>query len=171
MQISRTKNTLPGYRISLKAVEIGPEKVLAVVVQAVQVHHVTTPKFPWACKFLPEIHPIVFPNSSAHHQPLKDKGGGKTQTKRTLKMDNGMLYHIQKPKCLSAAKPILKHLDPSTSFVIQAHSSDVAVGAVLLQKNDQGVLQPYVYSSKGCLMQCEPGRFGRKRAMQCSGCS
>lgn len=51
-------------------------------------------------------------------------------------------------KCLFAAKPILKHLDPSAPFVIQAHFSDVAVGAVLLQKNDQGVLQPYAYSSK-----------------------
>lgn len=40
-----------------------------------------------------------------------------------------------------ACEPVLKHPDP-TPFVIQDDASDVAVGAVLLQKNSQGRIQP-----------------------------
>lgn len=47
-------------------------------------------------------------------------------------MDNG-----QKLKHLFLAEPILK---PNAPFVIQVDGSDVAVGIVLLQKNDQGIL-------------------------------
>lgn len=55
---------------------------------------------------------------------------------------------FEKLKCLFAAEPVLKHLDPNAPFVIQADASDVAVRAVLLQKNKQGALQPCAYTSQ-----------------------
>lgn len=66
-------------------------------------------------------------------------------------------------KLVFAAKPILKHPDPNTPFVIQVDATHVAVGAVLLQKNEQGVLQPCAYTSKNC----GGGQYGEKRHMQC----
>lgn len=68
-------------------------------------------------------------------------------------------------KLMFAAEPILKQPDPTTPFVIQADATDVAVGAVLLQKNDQGVLQPCAYTSKNC----GDRQYGGKKHMQCIG--
>lgn len=48
-------------------------------------------------------------------------------------------------KWLFAAEPALKHPNPDESFVIQADTSDVAVGTVLFQNSPQGVLQPCAY--------------------------
>lgn len=40
------------------------------------------------------------------------------------------------------------HLDPDKPFVIQFETSDVAVAAILLQKNTEGNVQPCTYTSK-----------------------
>lgn len=45
-------------------------------------------------------------------------------------------------------EPVLKHPNPNAPFIIQVDVSDVAVGAILLQKNEQGVLQSCTYTSK-----------------------
>lgn len=50
-------------------------------------------------------------------------------------------------KGLFAQELILKHPDPERPFVIQADGSDIAIGAVLLQGNDKGKLQPCTYTS------------------------
>ncbi|XP_026578567.1 KAT8 regulatory NSL complex subunit 1-like, partial [Pseudonaja textilis] len=50
-------------------------------------------------------------------------------------------------KELFAKELVLKHPDPEQPFIIQADASDMAVGAVLLQRNDQGNLQPCAYTS------------------------
>ncbi|ETE60370.1 hypothetical protein L345_13890, partial [Ophiophagus hannah] len=50
-------------------------------------------------------------------------------------------------KELFAKEPVLKHPDPKQPFIIQADASDVAVGAVLLQRNNQWNLQPCAYTS------------------------
>lgn len=42
----------------------------------------------------------------------------------------------------------MKHPDPEEAIVIQADASDVAVGAVLLQRNKEDQLQPCTYTSK-----------------------
>lgn len=55
---------------------------------------------------------------------------------------------FEKFKCLFAAEPVLKHRDPNTPFIIQADACDVAVGAVLLQRNEQGTLEPCAYTSQ-----------------------
>lgn len=54
----------------------------------------------------------------------------------------------KKLKGLFAAEPVLKHPNPEEPFMIQADASDVAVGAVLLQHNEEGNLQPCVYTSR-----------------------
>lgn len=59
-------------------------------------------------------------------------------------MDNGMSKSLL---VLFAKEPILKHPDPEQAFVVQADTSDMAVGAVLLQTNKQGNLQPCGYTS------------------------
>lgn len=51
-------------------------------------------------------------------------------------------------KHLFAREPVLKHPDPTQAFIVQADASDVAVGAVLLQKNGQDQLQPCAYTSR-----------------------
>ncbi|XP_026546660.1 vomeronasal type-2 receptor 26-like [Notechis scutatus] len=51
-------------------------------------------------------------------------------------------------KNLFAQELALKHPDISLPLVIQAESSDVAIGAVLLQKNLAGTLQPCAYTSQ-----------------------
>lgn len=55
---------------------------------------------------------------------------------------------FKKLKCLFAAEPVLKHPDLNDPFVIQADTSNVAVGAALLQKNEQDDLQPCTYTSR-----------------------
>lgn len=43
---------------------------------------------------------------------------------------------------------VLKDPDPKKPFLIQADANDVAVHAVILQKNQEGQLQPCAYTSK-----------------------
>lgn len=46
------------------------------------------------------------------------------------------------------AEPDLKYPDPEDPFVNQADASDMAMGAVLLQRNKEGNLQLHVYTSR-----------------------
>lgn len=55
---------------------------------------------------------------------------------------------FEKLKEMFACEPVLKHLNQSLPFVIQADMNDVAVGAVLLQRHNQMRLQPYAYTSQ-----------------------
>lgn len=50
-------------------------------------------------------------------------------------------------KRLFMAELVLKHPNPEEPFIIQADASDVVVGAMLLQKNREGKLQPCTYTS------------------------
>lgn len=43
-------------------------------------------------------------------------------------------------KWLFSAESVLKHPDPEKPFVIKADVSNIAVGAILLQENEQGQL-------------------------------
>lgn len=55
-------------------------------------------------------------------------------------------WAFEQLKSLFVKEPVLKHPDLSKSFVVQADTSEVAVGAVLLQVNEWA-LQPCVYMS------------------------
>lgn len=53
-------------------------------------------------------------------------------------------------KALFAREPVLLHPNPNMPFMVQANTSDVTVGAVLLQKNSEGLLQRlYVTKTDG----------------------
>lgn len=47
-----------------------------------------------------------------------------------------------------ALEPSLVHVDPTQQLVVQVDASDVAVGAVLLQRDSTGPLKPGAYLSK-----------------------
>lgn len=79
---------------------------------------------------------------------LKTKGGGKSWLTQLLKWSMECQTAFKKLKRLFAAEPVLKHPDLDKSFIIEVDASDVALGAVLLQKNQQGLLQPFAYISK-----------------------
>ncbi|ETE64580.1 hypothetical protein L345_09651, partial [Ophiophagus hannah] len=50
--------------------------------------------------------------------------------------------------CLFVVETILQHPDPNRPFIVQANATDMAVAAVLLQKNSQNELMPCAYVSK-----------------------
>lgn len=80
---------------------------------------------------------------------LKTKREGQPKLTQPLKWTMECQAAFEKLKSLFPAEPVLKHPYPNTPFVIQADASDVAIGAVLLQKNQQGTLQlPCAYASK-----------------------
>lgn len=77
-----------------------------------------------------------------------------------------------------ASSPILQHPNQQTPFVVQVDASDVAVGAVLLEPNEQGHLSLLVprcvgtcaYMSKKFNPTESDGRFGRRKHLLCNGC-
>lgn len=57
-------------------------------------------------------------------------------------------WAFEQLKSLFAKEPVLKHPDLSKPFVVQADASEVAVGAVLIQVNEEGAFQLCVYTSQ-----------------------
>lgn len=55
---------------------------------------------------------------------------------------------FEKLKWLFAAKLTLRHPNPAEPSIIYADASNVAAGAVLLQKNERRKLQPCTYTSQ-----------------------
>ncbi|KAK9395555.1 hypothetical protein NXF25_018916, partial [Crotalus adamanteus] len=55
---------------------------------------------------------------------------------------------VREVKGFIAKEPLLLHPDPEQQFIVQADASDVALGAVLLQRNPTGTLQPCAYTSR-----------------------
>lgn len=73
---------------------------------------------------------------------------------------------FEKLMWLLVDESVLKHPSPDKTFVIEAGASDVAVGAVLLQRNAEGKLQPCTYTSHKFT---DTERQGRRRSMQYGG--
>lgn len=65
-----------------------------------------------------------------------------------------------------AAESVLKQPDPNASFIIQADATDVAVGAVFLQRNNQGVLCVYT-SQKHIGTECQWAVWGKEAYTVC----
>uniref|UniRef100_A0A670Z7K1 Integrase catalytic domain-containing protein n=1 Tax=Pseudonaja textilis TaxID=8673 RepID=A0A670Z7K1_PSETE len=108
-------------------------------------------KFPGVCELLLSIHSSFYKHRPPYHELAKNKsggGGGKSKPRQPLIWTMECQAAFEKLKRLFSAEPVLKHPDPKQPFVIQADASDVAVGAVLLQKNGSGQLQPCAYTSK-----------------------
>lgn len=99
---------------------------------------------------------------------LKTDKEGKPKLSQPLKWIMECQAAFEKLEHLFTGKPVLKHPDPNEPFVIQVKANDVAVGAVLLQKNNQGTLQPCAVEN--CPMLSTDGHSG-KRFILCSGLS
>lgn len=72
-------------------------------------------------------------------------------------------------KSLFAKEPVVKHLDPSKPFLVQEDASDVAVGTVLLQVNEEGALQLCAYMSQKLNDMNAIGPSGRRKHLQFGG--
>lgn len=99
-------------------------------------------------EFLPIIHPSFHANSPAHHQPAKKTvWRGKPKPWLPLHWNMKCQAVFEKLKYLFSAEQVLKHPDPKWPFVIHTDASDVAVGAVLFHRNQEGNLQPCAYTT------------------------
>lgn len=95
-------------------------------------------------QFIPSFAQIALPITNL----LKTKREGKPKPSQRLKQSMECEAVFETLKWLFAAELVLQHPDPNTPFVIQGDASDLVMGAVLLQKNEQRALQPCAYTSK-----------------------
>ncbi|XP_060539362.1 queuine tRNA-ribosyltransferase catalytic subunit 1 isoform X1 [Pantherophis guttatus] len=137
-----------GYRISHEGIEMDPGKVRTVLEWAAPRTRKQLQSFlgfaNFYRQFIPSFAKITLPITNL----LKTKGEVKPNPSRALEWTMDCQAAFEKLKRLFAAEPILKHPDMEEPFVVQADTSDVAVGAVLLQKNAEGKLQPCAYTSR-----------------------
>lgn len=95
------------------------------------------------CQFIPTFSQIPLSITNL----LKTGGGTKPKPSQPLNWSLNCQTAFEKLKRLFSAEPVLNHPGPEKPFVIQADASDVAVGAVLPQKNAKGDLQHCAYMS------------------------
>lgn len=138
-----------GYRVSTAGVEMDPVKVKAILEW----------QAPKMCKqlqsflgfanfyqqFIPSFTKVALPIMDL----LKTKHVvAKPRPDQPLQWIIESQHAFETLKGLFTKELVLKHPDPDQPFVIQADASDVAVGAVLLQNNKRGELQPCAYTSR-----------------------
>ncbi|KAK9401814.1 hypothetical protein NXF25_010170 [Crotalus adamanteus] len=138
-----------GYRISRHGVEMDPSKVQAVLDwQAPKTRRQLQSFLGFANfyrQFIPSFAIVVQPLTELlRTKHLKGKPRPSQQLEWTMNCQKA----FELLKALFAKEPVLRHPDPSVPFVVQVDASDVAVGAVLLQKNDSRALQPCAYTSR-----------------------
>ncbi|XP_060539018.1 uncharacterized protein LOC132709560 [Pantherophis guttatus] len=138
-----------GYRVSNEGIEMDPAKVQSVLQWQPPRTRRQLQSFLGFANFYRQF----IPSFAEIAKPLTDllKTGSpamKPRPGQPLQWDLTCQQAFETLKGLFAKEPVLKHPDPEQPFVIQADASDVAVGAVLLQKNNQGDLQPCAYTSR-----------------------
>ncbi|KAK9395824.1 retrotransposon-derived protein PEG10 [Crotalus adamanteus] len=148
-EFHRTQLDYLGYRISNEGIEMDPAKVKTIIEWQPPRTRKQLQSFlgfaNFYRQFIPSFAEIALPLTEL----LKTgKGGGKPRPGQPLAWTMSCQTAFENLKRLFAAEPVLKHPCPGEPFVIQADASDVAVGAVLLQKNKNGILQPCAYTSK-----------------------
>ncbi|XP_077166890.1 uncharacterized protein LOC143823989 [Paroedura picta] len=96
--------------------------------------------------FIPNFAKVALPLTDL----LKTKQGGKTASRpgTPLLWTPPCQNAFDKLKLLFTSEPVLAHADPSKQFTVQVDSSDVAMGAVILQEGEDGKLHPLAYLSK-----------------------
>lgn len=138
-----------GYRISSSGVEMDPNKVKAVLEWQAPKTRKQVQSFLGFANFYRQF----IPSFARVALPITDL----LKTKHTLtKPRPGQLIPwteecqkaFEQLKSLFAKEPVLKHPDPDLPFTVQADASDVAVGAVLLQKDETETLRPCAYTSR-----------------------
>ncbi|XP_039215403.1 uncharacterized protein LOC120315311 [Crotalus tigris] len=138
-----------GYRISRHGVEMDPSKVQAVLDwQAPKTRRQLQSFLGFANfyrQFIPSFATVVQPLTEL----LRTKHlQGNPRPSQQLEWTMNCQKAFELLKALFAKEPVLRHPDPSVPFVVQVDASDVAVGAVLLQENNSGALQPCAYTSR-----------------------
>ncbi|XP_039178262.1 uncharacterized protein LOC120298525 [Crotalus tigris] len=138
-----------GYRISGAGVEMDPSKVQAVQEwQAPQTRRQLQSFLGFANfyrQFIPSFAAVVHPLTEL----LRTKHlTARARPSQRIEWTMSCQKAFETLKTLFAKEPVLRHPDQSAPFVVQVDASDVAVGAVLLQKNSGGVLQPCAYTSR-----------------------
>ncbi|XP_013927877.1 PREDICTED: stomatin-like protein 2, mitochondrial, partial [Thamnophis sirtalis] len=153
-----------GYCISHRGIEMDPAKVKAV----------TEWEAPRTCKqlqkfwgfanfyrqFIPSFAKIALPITNL----LKSKGGAKPKPSKPLDWTMDCQAAFEKLKRLFAEESVLKHPDMDAPFVVQADASDVAVGAVLLQANSQGLSSSHYPQTNGA---CERTNSVLEQYLRC----
>lgn len=129
-------------------------------------------EFPWVCEFLLPIHHYICSNYPADYQ-LAENGRVCVKPKpgQPLNWSLECQAAFKKLKHLFSAEPVLKHPDTDELFVIQADATDVAVGAVLLQKVQRGPCNSVPICPASFLRLRGNGLFGRRKPMWSDGLS
>ncbi|KAK9408147.1 hypothetical protein NXF25_006921 [Crotalus adamanteus] len=138
-----------GYKISASGIEMDPEKVKAVLGWQVPRTRCQLQSFlgfaNFYRQFVPDFARVALPLTEL----LKTRNSPvKTRPSQPLAWSRESQAAFEHLKALFAKEPILLHPDPDKQYIVQADASDVAVGAVLLQRNLKGELQPCAYTSR-----------------------
>lgn len=147
-EFHQTRIDYLGYRISPEGIEMDPGKVQAVLEWAAPKTRKQLQSFlgfaNFYRQFIPSFASIALPLTNL----LKTKKDGKPRPSQPLEWTMSCQAAFEKLKRLFAAEPVLKHPVMDELFIVQADASDAAVGAVLLQTNADGQLQPCAYTSR-----------------------
>ncbi|KAK9412177.1 hypothetical protein NXF25_003352 [Crotalus adamanteus] len=138
-----------GFRVSAVGIEMDPSKVRSVLEwQAPRTRRQLQRFLGFANfyrQFIPSFADVALPLT----QLLRTKHrAGKPRPKQPLDWTVACQQAFESLKRLFAQEPVLIHPDPGRPFVVQVDASDVAARALLLQRNEQGELQPCAYTSK-----------------------
>lgn len=124
--------------------------------------------------FINVYHPFI-PNFASVTLPLmdlfKNKGKG-VQTKlpsASLSWSPACEEAFSKLKTLFSSEPSLAHQVEFQQLIVRVDASNVAMGAVLLQKVEDNQLHPCTYSPKCFLKWRGIGQFGRKKLNNSGG--
>lgn len=132
--------------LGYQGVEMDPEKVQPVLEWETPLTQKQLQSFLGSAnfygQFIPSFAQITLPITNL----LRTKREDKLKPRQPLKWNMECQVAFEKLKKFFSAEPVFKHPDPDKPFVIQADTSDVAVGAVLLQENDGEQFQPCVYT-------------------------
>ncbi|KAK9406808.1 hypothetical protein NXF25_005582 [Crotalus adamanteus] len=138
-----------GFRVSAAGIEMDPSKVRTVLEWQAPKTRRQLQRFLGFANFYRQFIPSFADVALPLTQLLRTKHiAGKLRPGQSLNWTVACQRAFESLKTLFAQEPVLVHPDPGRPFVVQADASDVAVGAVLLQRNDQGILQPCAYTSK-----------------------
>lgn len=146
-EFHKTKFNYLGYCISHKGVEMDQGKVQAVLEWEAPHTRKQLQSFLGFANFYRHFIPAFAQISLPIRNLLKTKEERKPRPGQPLKRSMECQEAFEKFKVFTA-EPILKHFDPDDPFTIQADASNVAMGAILLQKDQQGHLQPCTYTPK-----------------------
>ncbi|KAK9391826.1 hypothetical protein NXF25_017413 [Crotalus adamanteus] len=138
-----------GYKISAAGIEMDPGKVKAVLGwQAPRTRRQLQSFLGFANfyrQFVPHFAQVALPLTDmlrTRNSPARPRPG------QQLAWSKESQAAFERLKALFAKEPILLHPDPEKQYIVQADASEVAVGAVLLQRNPEGKLQPCAYTSR-----------------------